>query len=214
MSVKPTSLFTLRPLEKADLEVAAHWFRDVADLATFDRASRIPLNVPSTQNAWDQTITVTSENDRCWFAIVSESDQVVGIVGLEGFSSANRDAVVPLFIDKSVRRNGVGIRATALMMDFAFRQLGLHRVTSYYREDNVRTSDLLKQLGFKVEGQMRQAWFAEGRHFDMIVVGLLHDEWETQRTGIAQQLGSQTRVAFCDTASPGWIWPPDMPDTD
>ncbi len=214
MPDKSTNLFTLRPLEKADLEVVAHWFRDIADLACFDRASRIPLNVPSTQNAWDKTINVLSENGKCWFAIVSETNQIVGIAGLDGISSPNRDAVVALFIDKSVRRKGVGIRAGALVIDFAFRQLGLHRVTSYYRADNVRSVDLLQQLGFEVEGRMRQAWFADGRHFDMIVVGLLQNEWEKKRTKVARELCPETTVAFCETPSPGWIWPPNTFETD
>jgi len=213
MPDKPTNLFILRPLEKADLETVARWFHDVADLACFDRSSRVPLNLCATENTWGQSINFARENSKCWFAIVSETKEIIGIIGLEGFASPNRDAVLPLFIDKSVRRNGIGLRATALVMDFAFRQLGLHRVTSYYREDNVRTEELTQQIGFKIEGRMRQAWFAEGQNFDMIVVGLLRDEWETRRETLAQELGSKTTVAFCDTESPEWIWPPNMSDT-
>ena len=214
MPDKPTSLFTLRPLEKADLEVVTQWFHDVADLASFDRASRIPLNLCATENAWGQAIDLVNENGKCWFAIVSGTNQIIGIIGLEGFASPNRDAVLPLFIDKSMRRNGIGLRATALVIDFAFRQLGLHRVTSYYRADNVRSGELTQQIGFEIEGRMRQAWFAEGQHFDMIVVGLLRDGWDERRDALAQEMSSETTVAFCDTVSSDWAWPPNMSDTN
>lgn len=207
MSDHPTRHFQLRPMEKADLETVAAWFRDVEDLAFFDRTSRIPLNLLQTEEIWGDAICASRDCGKCWFII--EADGVsFGMVGLEAISHVNRDAVVPVFVDKSVRRQGVAVRAIALILDLAFRQLGLNRITSYYRADNHSSRDLISQIGCRIEGTMRQAWFADGAFHDMIVVGMLQQEWADRRKELARELGSDTVVTFGPHGPARWAWPP------
>ncbi len=205
MSDTSPRLFKLRPLEKADLETVAHWFQDVHDLALFDRTSRVPLNLVQTEQIWEDAICTSRNCDKCWFMIESDSGETLGMTGLEGISNVNRDAVVPVFVDKSIRRHGVAVRTVALMLDFAFRQLGLNRITSYYRADNHSSRDLISQVGCEVEGTMRQAWFADGQFHDMVVVGMLQQDWIARRQVLAQELSPETVVSF---GSPDWSWPP------
>ncbi len=157
--------------------------------------------------------TPQDADDKCWFAITSEPTGVAGIVGLERISPVNRDAVIALYVDHAIRRQGVGIRASALILDFAFRQLGLNRVTSYYRNDNASSRDLVSQAGFEVEGTMRQAWFSDGRFHDMIVVGILAEDWKVRRDALAEELGETTVIAFGDGRSVGSKWPPHRHET-
>ncbi|KIC41038.1 MAG: GNAT family N-acetyltransferase [Ruegeria sp.] len=208
MSDAPQRRFRLRPLEAADFETVSQWFQDVQDLALFDRALRVPLNRAQTEEIWKDAVGGMQNVGKCWFVIETDQAKPVGLAGLEAISNTNRDAVIPLFVDKSVRRCGVGIRAAALTLDFAFRQLGLHRITSYYREDNHSTRDLVGQLGCKVEGTMRQAWFADAKYHNMVVVGLLQQEWMVRREELIKELSPETTVAFGDATSGDWCWPP------
>ncbi len=194
-------------MEKSDFETVAHWFQDLEDLSLFDRTLRMPLNQLQTEEIWSDAVSGFQNCGKCWFVIEDDAGQSVGVSGLEAISSINRDAVIPLFVDKSVRRSGVGIRAGALTLDFAFRQLGLHRITSYYRDDNLSTRDLVNRLGFKVEGTMRQAWFTDGRYHDMVVVGILQQEWMARRADLARDLSPDTCVTFGGAASDKWCWP-------
>ncbi|MFA3916265.1 GNAT family N-acetyltransferase [Ruegeria hyattellae] len=207
MSDRPRSHYALRPLEKADLTLISRWFRNVDDLAAFDRTCRMPLNLAGTERSWERVVEGATDCERCWFAIESETEVVVGIVGLEAISPTNRDGVIATFLDSSLRGQGVGTRAAALMLDLAFRQLGLNRITSYYREDNNTSNQVLGQLGFQIEGRMRKAWFAQGKFFDMMVVGLLSDEWEARRTSLSSELGAETSVGMGEAGSSGWNWP-------
>lgn len=207
MADAPIRTFRLRPLEKADLASIQRWFQDVEDLALFDRTCRIPLNQSQIEDTWAEAIG-PSNNKMCWFAIETENGETIGLTGMDAISSINRDAVVPLFMDKSARRSGVGIRASALVLDFAFRQLGLNRVTSYCRADNQRSRDVVGSLGFQDEGVMRQAWFADGQFHDIVVVGLLQQEWMARRDVLARDLGAETVVTFGSDARTGWTWPP------
>lgn len=200
--------FRLRPLEKGDLANVQRWFQDVEDLALFDRTCRIPMNQAQTEHMWEDAVNENSDGKKCWFIIETKDDEARGVIGLDAISNINRDGVVALFIDKSIRGSGAGIRASALLLDFAFRQLGLNRVTSYCRADNQRSRDVLRALSFQDEGTMRRAWFADGQFHDILVVGLLQQEWAARRQSLAKELGSETAVCFGADCSIGWSWPP------
>jgi len=200
--------FQLRPLETEDLATTAVWLQNIADLACFDRLTRTPLSASGIEQAWDPLGNAGANAGKCWFALTGEDGELCGITGLENISAVNRDAVIAMFIEKSRRGRGIGICAMALLLDFAFRQIGLNRVTSYYRADNTRSEQLTARAGFTTEGKMRAAWFAEGRFFDMVTVGLLQKEWNASRKALAQELGASPCVSFRGAESDGWVWPP------
>ncbi len=210
VSDKSKNLFRLRPLERADVETVAPWFQNIEDLALFDRTSRVPQNRLQTEDSWKDAFTSEGSGCKCWFIVESEEEEALGMAGLEGISNINRDAVVAMFVHKSARRHGVGIRATAMIVDFAFRQLGLNRLTSYYRADNHSSRDLVSRIGCQVEGTMRQAWFADGEFHDMIVVGILKDDWMQHREVLASELSADTVVEMGASASSNWSWPPRL----
>ncbi|MEX0302102.1 MAG: GNAT family N-acetyltransferase [Leisingera sp.] len=212
MPGQPLQYLELRPLEAADLTEVAGWFRNVADLACFERAARLPLSPRGLEQAWSDMTGDSRDTGNSWFAITAETDRLCGIAGLESISPVNRDAVIAIFIEESSRRQGLGIRSMALLLDFAFRQIGLNRVTSYYRADNTRSRKLTAQAGFTIEGRMREAWYAEGRYFDMVAVGVLRAEWEACRKGLAQKLDAPPRAGFPGADSSGWVWPPGPED--
>ncbi len=195
-------------MEKADLATIAPWFQDVEDLALFDRTSRIPLSQFQTEESWKDAFAPNGVGCKCWFVVESSAGKALGMTGLEAISTINRDAIVAMFMHKEARRLGVGIRATALVVDFAFRQLGLNRLTSYYRADNQSSKDLVAKIGCQVEGSMRQAWFADGQFHDMVVLGILKQDWMSHREGLARELSDDTIVTFGSNSPGAWSWPP------
>lgn len=204
---KPETFF-MRPLEGSDVPTIARWFVDLDDLSLFDRSLRAPMNLTSSEKIWSDVLGNNDKNSEYWFAIVKNDDKLIGISGIEGLSFVNRDGIVPLFIERSERNKGIGIRALALMLDVAFKQLGLNRLTSYYRSDNEASRALLARAGFRQEGCMRQAWFAAGRRLDMIVIGILRDEWMERRKTLANELGKNIVLTFGSESSGRWSWPP------
>ncbi|NSY37690.1 GNAT family N-acetyltransferase [Leisingera sp. ANG59] len=215
MPQRRSEAFWLRPLEKGDFSPMADWFQNVTDLARFDRSVRFPFNSADMEASWGQAAGAAKEPGRQWFAITAETGELCGITGLECVSAVNRDAVIALFIEESRRRQGIGIRSMALVLDFAFRQIGLNRVTSYYRADNPRSQQITSRTGFTTEGTMREAWFANGRYYDMICVGLLRSEWNTCREALARELETSRTAGFRGSGNSGWAWPPgpqDPPD--
>lgn len=200
--------YYVRPLEKSDIPTISRWFVDLDDLSAFDRCMRIPLSLDASEKAWSDAVGNDVSTGKYWFAIDDKENQTIGIIGLESVSLINGDAVLPVCIAKTARNKGVGIRSAALMLDIAFQQLGLNRLTSYYRADNEVTRYLTERAGFRQEGCMRQAWFAGGQHVDMIIVGILRQEWMERRKALAEELDTNTVVTFGRHSSGTWSWPP------
>ena len=95
----------------------------------------------------------------------------------------------------------------ALMLDLAFYQLRLHRITTYVHANNTPSADLVKRLGFTDEGCLREGYFFDGEYGDVNIIGLLSKEWGTSRGPLSDTLDSKVDVAFGRDTGSGWIWP-------
>lgn len=199
--------FYMRSLETTDLPAVARLLTDLDDLSLFDRSLRIPLSVHSLEKSWSDILGNDGKHNGYWFAIEETEKELVGIIGIEGLNWINRDGTVPMCIIRKLRKKGIGTRALALLLDIAFLQLGLNRLTSYYRVDNESSRALTERVGFREEGRMRHAWFAEGRYFDMVVIGILRQEWIERRETLAEELDEAIVLSFGHSPSGSWSWP-------
>ena len=68
-----------------------------------------------------------------------------------------------------------------LALAYAFRTLGLHRVSYVIPEANQAALAAYLRAGFCEEGHLRQAVYRDGRYHDLIALGILRDEWEEHR---------------------------------
>jgi RimJ/RimL family protein N-acetyltransferase len=66
------------------------------------------------------------------------------------------------------------------LVDHAFRDLAAERVWLDASAENPRAVKVYTRAGFRLEGTMRAHWYrpALGRSVDLILMGLLRDEWQ------------------------------------
>jgi RimJ/RimL family protein N-acetyltransferase len=67
-----------------------------------------------------------------------------------------------------------------LLVDFAFDDLNLQRVGLRVWGANTRAQRLYEKLGFVVEGRLRRAGYVNGRADDLVVMGLLREDWHAR----------------------------------
>ncbi|PZS28671.1 MAG: GNAT family N-acetyltransferase [Pseudonocardiales bacterium] len=106
---------------------------------------------------------------------------VVGDGCLWGIDLHARSAHIGLTLIADARGHGLGRETVDLLVDYAFRVRGLHRLQCETHSDNAAMLGAAEAAGFRREGELRQAGWRSGRHVDEVLLGLLAEEWRGQR---------------------------------
>jgi len=107
--------------------------------------------------------------------------KAIGYCGLLNISRINGDAVFVILISEEYWGKDYGPEAAKLLLDYGFLKLNLNRVTSYTAEYNERSVKFHQEIGFKIEGRVRQALFWNQRYWDKICFGMLREKWEKRK---------------------------------
>lgn len=192
--MKDTSkIFTVRPMKLSDLDDVAPWFEDPEDLSLFDRNSPAPMELDALREYWKDDLIAESQPQKAYWYIARNSEGKEAVLGgLRSINYFHGDAVLPIFVARSERHQGLGLRMTCLLLDLAFDRLHLTRVTTYLRQDNEISSRMIRKAAFREEGRLRKAWRCNGRWLDMIVAGVLREEWTSHREGLGAALDPRT----------------------
>jgi RimJ/RimL family protein N-acetyltransferase len=81
-----------------------------------------------------------------------------------------------IFVDTSVRGCGLGKEALTLMLDYGFKEANLHKVWGEVWDNN-KAINVFREIGFKDDGLLRDAYFHNGKYGNSYVVSILEDEW-------------------------------------
>jgi RimJ/RimL family protein N-acetyltransferase len=82
--------------------------------------------------------------------------------------------------DKNYWGQGYGTDAVRAVLRWAFDYLNLNRVWLTVYDYNERAFRCYAKCGFRHEGTMRQAKYADGEHHDELMMGILRDEFQQQ----------------------------------
>lgn len=63
------------------------------------------------------------------------------------------------------------------ILNFVFKQMNAARVTGFIPENNPNAKKFATMLGFKFEGELRQAFLYHGKRLNVSIFGILRQEW-------------------------------------
>lgn len=110
--------------------------------------------------------------------IEDRSGRRVGLAGIDNVDLHSRVArISATVLEPSERGKGLGTDAHRVLVSYLFRHRGLSRVEAFVATGNVAARALLKRVGFTEEGTLRSRLFAHGVRHDVVVCGLLYEEW-------------------------------------
>ncbi|MES9558738.1 MULTISPECIES: GNAT family N-acetyltransferase [unclassified Streptomyces] len=135
---------------------------------------------------WPRSLTAVRErierdiedDDRDDFLILPPSGIPVGCVALTSQNVVNGTAQVELMLAARHRGHGHGTAALNAVVDLAFGELPMYRLTAEAHTDNAPALAVLAKSGFTQEGVSRAACLHRGRRHDLAVFSLLRPEWE------------------------------------
>jgi RimJ/RimL family protein N-acetyltransferase len=159
--------------------LSANWTRD-SEFSRLLNAEPAYLLTENQVKAWAE-----KQHDLYQFVILDhQNDRPIGLVELDGVSWTAGDAFVGIGLgERDYWGKGYGTEAMNIILGYAFRELGLRRVSLTVFEYNLRAIHSYEKIGFTHEGRLRQALNRDGKRWDILFMGILRAEWEAKQLG-------------------------------
>lgn len=103
------------------------------------------------------------------------------LIGNVGITVDHRNGVGVLGIvigEKEYWGKGLGTEALQLMIAYGFDTLNLQRVELQVFSSNPRAIASYTKIGFREEGRRRRAQYVRGQYIDLLMLGLLKEEFQ------------------------------------
>ncbi len=105
-----------------------------------------------------------------------ESGDLIGNVGVRMQGPGSPIAEIGYEVDPDWWGLGYATEAAIAMRDFAFGELGIHRLESRCIAENVASARVLERLGMRCEGRLREAEYFRDRWWDLLLFGMLEGD--------------------------------------
>lgn len=164
----------LRAIEENDAELIVSMFNDpeVEDLVV---GWSNPVSLFS-QKEWLKNHFNDQNNLR--FIIDTTEDGSIGLVTLHGIDWKNRRATHGLkILNKEYRGKGYGTDTVMAIMRYAFEELNLYRLDAGWFDFNIPSKTMYAKCGWQQEGIRRKYVYKHGEFRDLIVAGILAEEY-------------------------------------
>jgi UDP-4-amino-4,6-dideoxy-N-acetyl-beta-L-altrosamine N-acetyltransferase len=133
-------------------------------------------------------------DSRGW--IIEHDGRPVGFLTLKGLAGCDRRAEWGWYIgENDARGRGVGRAAQALGLDVAFGEFGLNKVFAEVLADNETALKVQAAAGFRREGYLRAHAMKGGRSRDVVLLGILAEEWRARRESVVGSLAAARLIA-------------------
>jgi len=164
----------LRPFERDDLHYIQKWSNDAELRRLVGEVA--PMSRAETEKFYKELL---ADKNRMWFVIaLKRGDRVIGEAGLLRMFRPWRATDMTIIIgEKDAWGKGYGTEAGRLLLDYAFKRLGFHRISIGVVGFNKRALRFWENLGFKKEGVHRDGYYYNNEYSDFIMMSILEDEY-------------------------------------
>jgi len=167
----------LSPLQEKDLPTLFAWINNRESVS--HSAPYRPIS-DFEHRTWYNSVSTRSD---CVFFLIQRvgDDEAIGSCQLQSIHTVHRNAELRIRIGETANREqGFGTEALRLLLRFAFEDLNLERVYLHAFATNAVAIRVYEKVGFAREGVLRRAAYVSGSYVDVIVMGILRDEYARQ----------------------------------
>jgi len=164
---------SLRPLRAEDAAAYVGAFAEDPDLARRRGLEREP-DAPSFLADLQESVG----DDFAELAIADAGgDALLGSVILHSLDWRHGHGELGYWLVPAARGRGLATRALRLALRWMFDDLGLERAEIVATPDNPASVAVARRLGFVQEGLLRKRDVERGERVDVVLLGLLREEW-------------------------------------
>jgi diamine N-acetyltransferase len=171
----------LRAPEREDLPRFVLWLNDPEvreGLSLF-----LPMSMAEEENWYENMLKRPPETHPMTIEVEEPDGWVaIGNMGIFDIDKIAHSAELGIMIgNKAYWNKGFGTRAIQLMLKHCFETMNLHRVFLRVHQTNPRAIRCYEKVGFIHEGRLREAIFQDGGYHDLLMMGVLRDEWKMHK---------------------------------
>lgn len=120
--------------------------------------------------------------DSVWFTITDLEGKIIGETGLlRMFPAWHQTDLTIIIPDPEMQHRGYGTEAISMVLDMAFNEYQMHRVSIGVVGLNTDALEFYKKVGFKQEGVLEEAYYYNDEYSDFIMMRILSREWKWRR---------------------------------
>lgn len=167
----------LDKIKSEDMKEIYKWHRDSNFLKYYDYYPPLAQD----EETVDKTFEYYENSGKSKVFAVRKEEEIIGIGGFDDIIKDNQ--VATLFIgfgNENVRGKGYGSKAMRELLNYGFNKLKLHRIQLNVLEFNEGAIALYDKFAFKKEGVFREFVLRDDKRYDLLLYGLLKDEWENK----------------------------------
>ncbi len=169
----------LRRMEYADTDLIIKWRNSDSVRNNFIYQE---LFTRESHENWIRTMIETGKVEQFIICIKEENkeDVPVGSVYIRDIDRQHHKAEYGIFIgEEAARGKGVGSAAAAMMIEYCFKQLKLHRLFLRVFADNGQAIRSYEKAGFVKEAYLKDDVCIQGIYRDIVLMGIINPEEES-----------------------------------
>ncbi|MBZ9632737.1 GNAT family N-acetyltransferase [Clostridium sp. FP1] len=162
----------LRSVERRDLNIFYDIWCD-EEVRKLDGNFILPPSKEDILNNFNKFVNI----DKKYISIVNEKGVVVGYITYKEVSGCKNVYVLGIAIGQNFWNRGYGQDSIKTLLKYLFMDMAAHRVELEVLDFNLRAIQCYKKCGFLEEGKKRKTCFSYGDYRDVIIMGILGDEF-------------------------------------
>ena len=168
----------LRKLTNQDISDVFEIYSDPEVMLYFDDRYAFMDIAEAAQMINDYDNAIRSKNGMRWGIVLKESGKIIGTCGFHAISDYHKRIEIGYDLNRHYWGRGIMTEALSLIIGHAFENSEVNRIEAFIEPPNKASRALLRRLGFRMEGTLREHEMCRGKLTDIQVLSLLRREWK------------------------------------
>ncbi len=113
-----------------------------------------------------------------WAIVINETNEVIGTCGYNNWVKKSSRGEIGYELGREYWGKGYASEAVEEIIKYGFKSMNLNRIEAFTVPEATSSINLLKKLGFKKEGMLRQYGYWNSRYWDENIYSLLKRDWK------------------------------------
>lgn len=116
-----------------------------------------------------------------WHAVLWHEGRAAGSIGFKPVDWGSMRVEIGYWLAEPLQGKGLMTAAARVVTDYAFEEWRLNRVDIRCSVENHRSAAIPRRLGYQQEGMLRQAFRVGDEYQDLLLFGLVREQWSRGR---------------------------------